>query len=314
MRNLGVFILAIVVLGCSAEPEPAQSAAADPETNRPPVIQDISLAPRLPSAGQDVSVSVKVTDPDRDPLQMEFEWYLNGTSQGRGLASRLSGGQLSRGDRLYAVVRISDGHNEIMGRTPEAQIQNQAPVVTNVTIHPSQATTRDELVAAVDTTDRDGDSVELRYRWYVNGNLVDGADAASFEPGRARRGDLVSVAVLASDRQNESEWVDAKSQAVSNAPPDISSEPLYELADENVYRYQVVAKDPDGDRPLRYTLIAGPEGMSMDLVGGNLTWTVPRDVGGIFPIELSVTDGHGGETRQRYSLELRWEAVPASGN
>ena len=78
------------------------------------------------------------------------------------------------------------------------------------------------------------------------------------------------------------------------------------------YSYQLKAEDPDGDRPLRYALVDGPEGLTVDLVSGVVTWQVPDGEGGAFPVRVSVTDPQGARAEQGYTLTLSWNAEPAS--
>jgi hypothetical protein len=97
-----------------------------------------------------------------------------------------------------------------------------------------------------------------------------------------------------------------------NSAPQITSQPSYELAEGNIYQYRVSAVDADEDRPLRFELDEGPAGMRVDLVSGLVSWKVPDDAGGKYPVSISVSDPHGGQTQQSYVLELNWETVPAN--
>jgi hypothetical protein len=99
---------------------------------------------------------------------------------------------------------------------------------------------------------------------------------------------------------------------VANAPPAITTQPNYALSGSGQYSYEVAAKDPDGDRPLKYEIVQGPQGMSVDIVSGVVTWRVPGDAKGVYPIELAVSDPYGGKTTQKYSLSVDWNDTPAS--
>src|SRR4029453_15545264 len=84
----------------------------------------------------------------------------------------------------------------------------------------------------------------------------------------------------------------------------------YELGASGHYSYDVAAKDPDGDEPLRYELLQGPPGMSVDVSEGRVTWAVPADAKGTYEVELAVSDGYGGRTLQHYALALDWNEAP----
>jgi RHS repeat-associated protein len=66
------------------------------------------------------------------------------------------------------------------------------------------------------------------------------------------------------------------------------------------YSYQVQASDPDGDA-LSYALATAPAGMTISATG-LITWT--PDAQGAFSVELSVTDGEGGNATQSYTVTV----------
>ncbi|PJA80422.1 MAG: hypothetical protein CO148_03415, partial [Nitrospirae bacterium CG_4_9_14_3_um_filter_41_27] len=61
---------------------------------------------------------------------------------------------------------------------------------------------------------------------------------------------------------------------------------------------------PDGDT-LTYSLKSAPSGMTIDSSKGMIKWNVPPEFKGKAPITISVTDGHGGESLQNLTLEIR---------
>lgn len=63
------------------------------------------------------------------------------------------------------------------------------------------------------------------------------------------------------------------------------------------------ATDPDGD-PLTYSLKSAPPGVTINPTTGLIQWNVPPDFKGMAPITVSVTDGHGGEVMQSFTVEI----------
>ena len=85
-----------------------------------------------------------------------------------------------------------------------------------------------------------------------------------------------------------------------NAPPTITSTPIVTATEGELYEYQVVADDPDGDT-LSYTLLDFPVGMTIDT--GGLISFVPS-VAGSVTVTIEVSDGAGGTDTQSYTLEV----------
>jgi hypothetical protein len=125
---------------------------------------------------------------------------------------------------------------------------------------------------------------------------------------------VVVVQVRATDGSNPSPWVASAPLTLANAAPKITTQPDYTLTGSAQYSYEVAAKDPDGDRPLKYELVQGPPGMVVDIVNGRVTWRVPATAKGVYPIELAVSDPYGGKTTQSYSLSVGWNDVPANAS
>jgi hypothetical protein len=96
---------------------------------------------------------------------------------------------------------------------------------------------------------------------------------------------------------------------VDNGAPRIVSQPQGPDAD-GVFRYQVLAEDPEGDRGLRFRLAKAPPGMTISSVGGSLEWRPGVGETGVFPVEIVVQDSGGASTVQRFELTL--EPPPAA--
>jgi hypothetical protein len=307
--------LACAACGGSDSTPPGQSAspsAAAKPGNSEPEIVSATLSPNPAGTGDAISVDVKARDIDRDRLTTSIEWYRNGQLDSSLQGTSIDGGTFSRGDRVYAVAHVSDGTHEVSRATNPVTIGNAVPRVMAVTIGPARATATDVIEAEVKTQDADGDSVELSYRWYKNGQPIEGATDSRLAAGRARRGDKLAVEVSASDGYDQSEWVRSPEFVLANSEPVITSQPGYEMGPSGVYSYEIAAKDADGDQPLKYELVSGPAGMTIDDSTGAVTWTVPQDAKPSNPIEVAVTDGFGGRATQRWVLSVDWNQAPAA--
>ncbi|MGA1841632.1 MAG: PKD domain-containing protein [bacterium] len=94
-----------------------------------------------------------------------------------------------------------------------------------------------------------------------------------------------------------------------NMPPQIVSSPYLNAVVDYVYTYQAEANDPDGDS-LIYSLTTAPDGMNIDSVTGEITWTPIASQQGDNNIVIQVDDGRGSTATQPYTLFVRLENQP----
>ncbi len=318
MRSLSVALLACLALSCGGDSDPATqqgsaAGAAAPTDNAPPVLREAELVPRAPGSGDPVSLSVKTYDEDGDEVRLGVEWYRNGEMVQEGSQTTLQTAGFLRGDRLYAVVHASDGYDQVTTRTPEITLVNQPAGVAKLHIMPLEPDAGDELTAIAEGRDVDGDAFELAYQWFVNGRALSGETEAVLEKGKFRRGDQVWVEVRAHDPHDEGQPFKSAVLEIPNGAPRIESDPSQATVGAGIYKYVIRATDPDRDRPLRYTLVEGPDAMQVDLLSGVLTWRVPDGAGGQHQVVVSVADSLGGISQQHFAVDVRWETEPASG-
>lgn len=96
-----------------------------------------------------------------------------------------------------------------------------------------------------------------------------------------------------------------------NLIPLIQSSPNPQAVANQLYTYQVVAKDPENGN-LSYRLAATnlAQGMSIDAKTGTLTWTPSANlIGTTQTVQVLVTDDQGGEITQTYELKVNATAV-----
>ncbi len=309
-------LLLMGAIACGDDaPEPTGAAMSmDPpdeeeiQANRAPIIQSVRIDPEEPAAGERVRALVNVRDPDGDSVEMGYVWTLGG----RRLAS--SGpeaqlGEIAKGVRLEVVVTASDGRAESEPFTAHRTIRNRRPAVTRLTLKPgAEVQPGQPVLVSAEGRDPDGDAFEFEYRWTVNGRGVE-ESGPTFDTGGLERGDQIQVRVVASDGTNESDPIDSGVVRVANAYPEILSDPTGNWKD-GWFRYQIKARDPDGDRTLRYSLRQGPEGMTLNPVLGEVAWQPTPDQTGKHPVEVVVQDAEGAESGQYFELTVRATELP----
>jgi len=198
----------------------------------------------------------------------------------------------------------------------EARVQNRRPTLVGIAIRPQPEVFPGEpLMVTAQANDPDGDPLSYSYRWKVNGRLqMETGD--SFETDALEKGDEVQAIAVANDGSVDSDDLASVVVRVGNSPPQIVSVPGANWKDD-VFSYEVQARDPDNDGPLRYALKAGPRGMRIDSVLGKLVWQPTADQAGEHPIEIVVSDAAGATSAQNFKLTVKFEtsesaAPPAS--
>jgi hypothetical protein len=250
-----------------------------------------------------VRAIVTVRDSEGDRVSQEFRWELAGVELAAdGAEVELRGA--ARGDALEVEVTASDGHAESAPARASATVANRRPVLENVALQPIGTVLPGQpAVATPVASDPDGDPVEFRYRWTVNQAPAEEQEEASFATAGLAPGDEIRVQVVASDGESESDAVWSGVLLVGNAAPEIVSTPAA-VAPGEPFRYRVEARDPEGDRSLRYQLRKGPEGMSLNPILGELHWQPRPDQAGAHPVEIAVEDSRGARVVQTFELTV----------
>jgi hypothetical protein len=274
--------------------------------NTAPRISSVSLQPSGPQPGTTVQASAEASDADGDTLRVRYEWHVAGGRIAGGQdGSLLVPEQLRKGEVLIVSAIASDGRAESEPATADVRIGNRQPAVTGVRFEPTDGVKPGETVVAVaDGEDPDGDNIDFHYEWRV-GEAVQSGDRERFDTSKLKRGDRLTVRVTASDGEDESTPFESQYLELGNSAPAIVSLPSAGMGADGVYHYGVEASDPDGDRNLRYRLARGPEGASVDPLVGEITWKPNRTQAGVHPIEVIVSDGRGGETKQTFEVTVR---------
>ena len=315
---------ATLLAACSEEPRaasgrsmsgpagPAQPAQARAE-NAPPQIRSVSIRPSEPLPGDDVQAQVSVQDPDGDVTHLRFAWTADGAAIPGGHDASLRVPDYAKGTRIEVQAVASDGLEDSAPATARATVANSAPRITGVRFEPAEGIRAGTPVAAVvDAEDADGDAIDLRYQWLVNGRVLErDGDGPTFDTTGLERGDTIAVRVVADDGDDASDGWPSPSLALANSAPKITSTPPPGMAADGTYRYTLEASDPDGDRSLRFQLASGPPGARVDPVLGEFVWSPGFEQAGTHGIEVLVSDGHGGETRQRFEVKVQ-EIVEAA--
>jgi hypothetical protein len=273
----------------------------------PPVIRRVDLRPSRPTPGNIVAADVEFFDPDGDEVSLSYTWAIDGMRVGEDQATLLLG-DVPKGSLIQLTVIARDGESKSPAEIVTIQVANRPPKMLGVVIEPlDEVRANRDIAANPRAQDPDGDPLEYVYRWRINGEEVD-ADGPVLSADNYRRGDEIDLTVVAHDGEESSEPLSSDPFTVANSPPRITSTPGA-IDEDGTFRYAVRADDPDGERILRYQLVAGPDGMEIDVVTGDLTWTPTPDQAGSHPVTIEVADRKGGVTAQSFDIRVEFEDV-----
>jgi hypothetical protein len=157
----------------------------------------------------------------------------------------------------------------------------------------------EEISVNVSTVDADGDPVTVEYAWTVNGQPA--GNGVRIQK-TTRRGDFVTVTLTPFDGKERGRSVTLRSQ-INNSPPSI--EGVVDVRIEgNLYTARVQAADPDGE-PIRYALVSGPNGMTVDAADGTIRWNMPADYKGRDVFMVSARDRSGAQSTYAATIEVK---------
>jgi hypothetical protein len=292
------------------EVTPAKGAGSSPLSGKnPPVIRRIDLRPSRPTPGNIITANVDVFDPDGDEVTLSYSWSVNGSREGDDQATLLLG-DAPKGSPVQVTVIARDGDSKSPAETATARVANRPPEMLGVVLDPlGEVRASRDIAADPRAQDPDGDPLEFRYRWRVDGDEAD-ADGPVLSADHYRRGDEIELTVVAHDGEESSEPLTSAPFMVVNSPPRVASTPGA-FDEDGTFRYAIRADDPDGDRSFRYELVTGPDGMRLDVVSGELTWTPTPDQAGSHPVTIEVGDRKGGFTNQSFDIRVEFEEVTA---
>lgn len=284
--GLCIAVAAALAQSCTKADAPGEKAAKDPMAVSSEGLK-VAILPDEPTAAHALKAVIQGATGE-----VNYRWELNGRAVDAS-ADTLARGAFRKGD-VVRVVAFGGGSEG----AASVRIANSRPSVRAVEIRPGETRAGIPVEAFADGADIDGDALRYEYRWSVNGERVFGEGSGVLPGGAFRRGDAISLTVVASDGSEESEPFEVKARTVANSPPLFTSLPPGGFNKDFIY--QPRASDPDGDA-VSYTLIKGPEGMAVN--GGMVEWDASGRSGEV-EVVLSAEDGNGGSALQSFLLTV----------
>jgi len=248
-----------------------------------------------------------------DPLAIEIDAEGNGDFQdvtGTGILNHVytetgNYNPVCRVTDLDSDVATDDANIEIISEG----IENHAPVITSVPV--TEVYEGHNYYYQVNAVDPNGDSME--YSLITSPSWLSIDSQTGLVSGTAPEVDEdtgFDIIVRVSDTEGA---FDTQTYILTvmdiveseNLPPVITSVPVTEVDEQEVYTYDVEAYDPDGDI-LTYSLTQGPSWLSIDSQTGLVSGTAPEvdeDTG--FDIIVRVSDTEGAFDTQTFTITVQ---------
>ncbi|GAA6151560.1 putative Ig domain-containing protein [Pseudoteredinibacter isoporae] len=289
---------------CQSQTESAYvpQKISEPGTNMAPYI--VSIPNLFAETGTEYRYQIEADDPDGGALAYRLVKGPNSASiDNNGLLSWDVG---SRPRQYSFLVEVKDPKGAAVVQEFEVTAESLGQINNIPLIHstaPVRASIGSTYRYQVNAEDEDGD----RLIYVLSGhsaprdmtiNRLTGE--LSWEPNNLHKEYTFDIRVV---DQNGGVGIETVELKVYRGPEFISA-PMITAVAGQAYRYQSIAEDLDG-KAIQYSLLAGPEGLSIDTSSGEVTWQPTIDKQGKHEVVLLATNSDGGQGEQRYILSVK---------
>ena len=251
----------------------------------------VRIIPDVPTVKQDLEAAITAAG------NVTYKWEKNGTVIDGGNTQRLTKDKFKKGDRISVTV-TADGEEAGVSIV----IKNSPPEIRSVQFNPAHIYRGVDISAMPKGFDADGDEVNYRYQWIINGDEPAMEDKPILKGDRFKRGDTVSVRIIPFDAEDDGEVYTTRPLTIPNGSPRFTSAPPLEFKGFT-YAYNAVAEDPDGDA-ITYSFASAPKDMTIDRITGSIVWQFTKKDEGSHAIEVVAQDNEGMRGFQKYTLTI----------
>ncbi len=218
-------------------------AAAEVQVRNTPPIATVSVSLETPLSTESVSAAAETSDADDDAVEVSFVWTVEGDSDRKIDGEELSSDETTKGEVWTVTVTPKDDEEDGEPATASVSIENVAPVVDSLELHPGDAFEDSTLEAVVETSDEDEDTVTLSYAWTVDGSVLpDATDRLLFHE-QFDKHSVVSVTVTPNDGFVDGDSVTSEDKTIQNSPPTLTGA---SLTPTEIYESSTVYCVPEG--------------------------------------------------------------------
>ena len=280
-----------------------------PELSSPfPTVQSVKIIPESPRTTHDLNILMEGVEGSN--LTLTYKWKRNGQEIFGETFRTLRNLNFSKHDTISVEVTPMQG--DVQGNPVESQevvIKNSKPIINSAVINPQPALTTSQLEVVIDASDDDDDYIVYSHQWFKNNQTRPVGNLEVLTSEYFTRGDTVYCTMTPSDPDVTGKTFTTEPVVIANSPPTISSQPPSEVVFERFFSYEVVADDADQDSLLFSLSSSSPEGITIDPSTGTVRWEIPKGLTGSYPIEIIISDGHGGKCSQTFDISIAEEAA-----
>lgn len=288
--------------------DPAAEAGAEAGL---PAIESIALDPARAVAGTRIRAKARLQGGGPRPT-IDYVWRTGGgRTLGEGPELDTTGLEPETVIEVVATPRFEDEEGEPFSH--RFRLAAQASQLALVVIDAREGKRVGSVLrAVVETTEEEAGFDDVALEWRVGGEVVgtdETLDTTPFAPGdvvelRAMPGGALAEGAGRGGRVHAEPIVLEPSLA-----PEITSQPASGL-EGGLFRYAVKAASAARGAQLRYELLKGPEGMTVDAASGVVQWRPKAEQRGDFEVEVAVMDQWGSGVAQRFTLGAESKGSP----
>ncbi|MGL6073356.1 MAG: FG-GAP-like repeat-containing protein [Fimbriiglobus sp.] len=263
-----------------------------------------STPPTTAAIGQTYLYPARANNPSAQPIRFELLSGPVGLSMNPATGDVTWTPATGQTGLQAVVLRVLDGTGNFSTQAFEISVTvgaiNRPPVAS--TLPPADATVGEALSYTFIATDPEGSSLTYSIARGPAGLTIDPLTGIlTWTPAVADLG-TVGVTLVARDAGGaaavQSFAIDVRTP---NRAPTITNNPPATVPQGGLFRYDILATDPDRE-PLFFDLLTGPVGMTVDALGRVRWQTSTTTPLGNVPISVRVRDGRGGEETRSFNL------------
>jgi hypothetical protein len=210
--------------------QPSDGSASGPEAkasteieNTAPGAPEVALCegPVRFGSALEARVLSPAPDVDHDAVSYRYQWTVNGKPvPAWAQLSRIPERQVTKHQLVRVTVTPTDGLADGRNASAECRVENTPPTTPNIALEPKEPTAETGVSVRVvaPASDADGDAVNYRYAWTVDGVSIP-QTSPMLPPRTLKQGQRVRVEVTASDGEAESPSVEASARVANTPPP-----------------------------------------------------------------------------------------------
>ncbi|MEC8023847.1 MAG: SUMF1/EgtB/PvdO family nonheme iron enzyme [Myxococcota bacterium] len=136
----------------------------------PGSLLSVTVSPPVGNHKSIFTCNTETTDADGDVVSLTYGWYVDGVLLADKVGASISAVPVSQNPTLLtcaASVFTGDGVLPFVPSVNAASLTNALPIVTSVSVSPTNPITSDVLLCSATGSDADGDPVLFKYNWLI---------------------------------------------------------------------------------------------------------------------------------------------------